>query len=297
NSPTSTTTVSTETTTYITELKWNSTGITVAGGNGAGNNTNQLNAPYAIFVDKNNYVYIADKGNNRIQRWSPGGTNGVIVAGNGVSSNSTLSLKAPPSLYVDSQGGIFVADESNNRVQYFSNGSLVDPDGTIYVTQTSYHRIINWITGTVAAGGNNNGSNMDQLTNPKRIFIDRNYSKMNYGWIDKTLLVQKWEQNALTGTTVAGGNGLGNSTAQLNGPLSVAVSSRGDVIVLDSGNNRIQKWSVQAATGQTIAPGDVTIGNLSNQLNSPRGIALDSDDNLYVADTNNNRVQKFSIIT
>ncbi|CAF2652678.1 unnamed protein product [Rotaria sp. Silwood2] len=56
-------------------------GTTVAGGNGRGSGSNQLNMPWAVYVDKNENVYVADTDNSRVQMWAKGATSGVIVAG------------------------------------------------------------------------------------------------------------------------------------------------------------------------------------------------------------------------
>ncbi|CAF4912568.1 unnamed protein product, partial [Rotaria sp. Silwood1] len=37
--------------------------------------------PRAIFVDRNENIYIADDDNNRIQKWLKGATSGITVAG------------------------------------------------------------------------------------------------------------------------------------------------------------------------------------------------------------------------
>jgi len=54
---------------------------TVAGGNGAGSEANQLSYPSGIFVDKSGNIFISDSGNNRIQKYAPEATSGVTVAG------------------------------------------------------------------------------------------------------------------------------------------------------------------------------------------------------------------------
>ncbi|CAF1296714.1 unnamed protein product, partial [Adineta steineri] len=62
--------------------KWKQLGITIAGGNGKGNQLNQLSYPYAIYVDDDHQtIYIADSGNHRIVKWKYGAQNGQVVAG------------------------------------------------------------------------------------------------------------------------------------------------------------------------------------------------------------------------
>ena len=77
------------------------------------------------------------------------------------------------------------------------------------------------------------------------------------------------------------------SNLEFNSPSGVALDSKDNLYVADTGNNRIQK----------IQPdGNITvIGNFGHGLgefHQPSGIALDSKDNLYVADTENSRIQK-----
>ena len=52
-------------------------------------------------------------------------------------------------------------------------------------------------------------------------------------------------------------------------------------------------FSIDQSTGVTIAGMTGVAGNSSTLLNSPYSVALDSQLNLYVSDTNNHRVQKF----
>ncbi|CAF1440019.1 unnamed protein product [Rotaria magnacalcarata] len=62
--------------------KWKQNGVTVAGGHGQGDATNQLYLPYSLFVDDNQTVVIADCANHRIIQWKNGDTtNGQVVAG------------------------------------------------------------------------------------------------------------------------------------------------------------------------------------------------------------------------
>ena len=60
------------------------------------------------------------------------------------------------------------------------------------------------------------------------------------------------------------------------------------------GNHRIQRWINGASNGSTIV-GNGTAGSNSNQLHSPYGIAFDRFNNLYVADSGNNRILRFNL--
>ncbi|CAF4308957.1 unnamed protein product, partial [Rotaria magnacalcarata] len=53
----------------------------VAGGNGAGNTADKLSSPWGVYVDVNASIYVVDRGNHRVQMWSPGASVGITVAG------------------------------------------------------------------------------------------------------------------------------------------------------------------------------------------------------------------------
>jgi tripartite motif-containing protein 71 len=97
--------------------------------------------------------------------------------------------------------------------------------------------------------------------------------------------------------TVGSGNG------QFDGPAGVAVDSSGNVFVLDNGNHRVQKFRISGTcpTGTTQVVSGVcfvtkwgTQGAGPGQFKWPNGIGLDSSGNVYVADTFNHRIQKFT---
>ncbi|MEB3187172.1 MAG: carboxypeptidase regulatory-like domain-containing protein [bacterium] len=83
----------------------------------------------------------------------------------------------------------------------------------------------------------------------------------------------------------------GRGQNQFENPTDIAVDNRnGDFYVVDSGNNRVIRYSSQGTYlsefgGMGPAPG---------QFNQPTGVTIDADGNVYVSDTQNNRIQKFS---
>ena len=104
--------------------RWNSTGITVAGGtNGTANN--ELNLPYGILVDSSNAIYVADQNNNRVQKFLSGSLTATTIAGQstGTSGTSLADLDKPTGIAFDSTGNIYVADRVNHRIQYWATGA------------------------------------------------------------------------------------------------------------------------------------------------------------------------------
>ena len=109
-----------------------------------------------------------------------------------------------------------------------------------------------------------------------------------------------------TVSTVAGvggtsgfANGSG-SQAKFDGPSGVAVGSDGTIYVADAGNNRIRQiqnqsgtWTVSTLAG-TGSAGFADGAAASAEFNNPQGIAVDSSNNVYVADTGNNRIREIS---
>ncbi|CAF0954024.1 unnamed protein product [Didymodactylos carnosus] len=126
----------------------------VAGSGEQGVEDNELNFPEGIFVDKDGTVYVADKENNRIQKWTKGAMTGVTVAGGLRPGPGLKELRKPTSVVVDQRGNIFVADAGNSRIVLWAENAL---EGTLVV-------------------GNGHGPAPNQLKYPKGIWLD---SQMN----------------------------------------------------------------------------------------------------------------------
>jgi len=102
------------------------------------------------------------------------------------------------------------------------------------------------------------------------------------------------------GTFGFGGDGGPATSAQLYEPSGVAVDVAGNLYIADTANNRVRKVTV-AGVISTVA-GNGTSGfsgdggpATSAQLNLPSGVVVDVADNLYIADTINNRVRKVTV--
>ncbi len=247
---------------------------------------NLLWYPFAAFVQPNqkSNLYVCDRAFAvvikifNMQVISPLPT---IVAGiKGSSGSATNKFYGPDGIAVDSNENLYVVDTVNNRVMLW-------PPNSTY--------------GTVIAGLNVTGNDSFSLHAPFGIFLDENNS---YIYISDTYNYRIQRFSLLggspnNGTTVAGGNGQGSSNKQLNLPYGVYISKKTKAIyIADTANNRVQRWNQGDQSGVTIA-GDPNGNSGSNatMLNGPSGIALNDEETfLYVADTNNNRIQRFQLV-
>jgi len=303
---------------YDQDFKTNSAVVisTVAGGNGIGSNANQLSYPRNIsidasaniyvsnnnkiqkwapganegttiltiptgtyvdfiFVDSNGNVFLLDRMASRIEKWAPGATSGVIVSGGNGSGANANQLSSPSSFFVDTIGNIYVVDGMNNRIQKWAPGTA---------------------TGVTVAGGNGSGSAANQLNNPRAVFVD----KVGNIYVNDTNnnRIQKWVPNSQTGITVLGsvmGAGEYVYLGQNIEGLFVDVTEKIFLMSTEYTNTgqvkHIKKWDPVTKKSEVLA-GNNGSGSAANQLNNPQSFTFDTKGNLYIADTENNRIQK-----
>ncbi|CAF5037238.1 unnamed protein product, partial [Rotaria sp. Silwood1] len=294
--------------------RWEQNGITVAGQNGFGNETNQLSSLWGLFVDDEQTIYVADRGNHRIMEWKRGATKGQVVAGGNGQGNGIHQLSHPFDVIVDKEtDSLIICDVENRRVVRWprrngASGEIIipnidcmaltmDENGSLYVADNGKDEVRRYrrgeSKGTVVAGGNGEGNRLDQLNGPYYVFVDRNQSVyVSDYWNHR---VMKWMKDATQGIVVAGGQGEGNGLTQLSNLFGVVVDQLGTVYVAGEYNHPIMRWPKGATQGSAIVGGNGQ-GGQSNQLYSPTGLSFDRHGNLYVADFHH-RVQKFNIIS
>jgi prepilin-type N-terminal cleavage/methylation domain-containing protein len=154
--------------------------VTTFAGSGVNGNVNgtgtaaQFNYPAGIAVDSAGNVYVADNGNRRIRKISPGGVV-TTLAGSGAAgfadgTGVAALFNGPTGIAVDSAANVYVADRGNHRIRKITPGGVVttiagtgvlgfadglgstaqfynpsdmgiDSTGNIYVADQSNHRI------------------------------------------------------------------------------------------------------------------------------------------------------------
>ncbi|CAF1500283.1 unnamed protein product [Adineta steineri] len=291
--------------------KYQQFGITVAGGNGKGQELNQLSGPWGICIDNDKSIYIADYENHRVVKWKVNSNTGQIIAGGNGKGNQNNQLNCPTNIIFDKENNSFIiSDWVNQRViRYFDqnkinpqiiiskincNGLTIDKNGFIYVSDRANNEVRRWkqgaTKGELVAGGNGQANDLNQFHQPTYIFLDEDYSL--YISDKENHRVMKWKKDAKEGIIVAGGNGEGNSLRQLYYPDGVIVDHLGQIYVADCFNHRVMRWCEGDEEGEVVV-GRNGKGNQSNQLDCPMGLSFDNEENLYVADSFNHRIQKY----
>ena len=111
--------------------------------------------------------------------------------------------------------------------------------------------------------------------------------------------VQKWPRNGSNATTVAGISGsVGNSTSTttFNYSYGIYVDTFAYLYVVDRENHRILRFPPGAASGTNgiVVAGTATAGSGPSDLSYPFSIFVDEARSIYVADTGNHRIQKWT---
>ncbi|CAF4364998.1 unnamed protein product, partial [Adineta steineri] len=173
--------------------KWKQNAITVAGGNGKGQELNQLNLPAGIFIDIKKNIFIADNDNNRIVEWKYNAKEGQTIESINKQGNTMNQLDRPTDVIVDQQNqSIIIADHNNRRVIRWSNrkqqtliqnihcyGLAMDKHGSLYVSNWKKDEVRRWKMGEynndgiIVAGGNRQGNELTQLNYPNFLFVDK----------------------------------------------------------------------------------------------------------------------------
>ncbi|OYV74139.1 MAG: hypothetical protein B7Z74_02775, partial [Deltaproteobacteria bacterium 21-66-5] len=273
-------------------------GIAGYGGDGGAATAAELNLPSGITVDSSGDVFIADDGNHRVREINH--ATGVIttVAGDGTGGYSgdggpatAAKLDYPNDVAVDAARDLFIADRGNNRIREVNHATGV-------ITTIAGD-------GTYGFAGDGGAATAAELAAPARIAVDA----AGDVFIADTSNNRIREINHVTGiiTTVAGdgaygfsGDGALATSAELAGPVGIAVNADGDLFIGDNANQRVREVSFATGLITTLAgngaasfAGDGGPAALS-ELNYPTGVTLDPAGNLLIADSNNDRIREIT---
>ncbi|MEG9438136.1 Ig-like domain repeat protein [Edaphobacter sp. HDX4] len=251
--------------------------------------------PVRPAIDAAGNIYVPDLFGNRVRKID---TSGKITtfAGNGTAGYSgdnghatTAQIDTPEAVAVDAAGNVYISDFGNQRIR------KVDTNGMI----TTFAG-----TGTAGFSGDGGLATAAMLKSPFGLAVDASgnvyFADNGNQRVRKIGTDGKITTVAGTGTTAYNNDGIAATSANIWGPVAIALDASGNLYIGDNGNHRIRK--VFASTGyiKTVV-GDGTTGSgsagdngsaLDAQVGSITDIKFDASGNMYVSDSTLQRVRK-----
>ncbi len=221
-----------------------------------------------------------------------GGVSFIGDGGKAIFANLSLGFffSFGSGIALDGKGNIFIADANNNRVRQ------IDINTGIITTVAG--------NGGVGFSGDGGLATSAKLNLPIGVALD---SAGNLFIVERNnSLVRRVDAVTKIITTVAGGgqppDSLGDGAlatdAALSEPTAIAIDTVGNLYISDSSNNRVRKVEASTSIIRTVAgngkegfSGDGELATLA-KFSLPRGLAIDSQSNLYIADLGNSRIRR-----
>lgn len=289
--------------------KVNTSGIlTVVAGNGYPGNAGdggpapqaELNGPSAIAVDSSGDIYIADTQNCIVRKITAStGVINTFAGGSGCGNGgdggpaTEAALGWPTGVALDTLGNLYIADTQNDTIR-----KVTASTGTIST-----------IAGTGAQGfaGDGGAATSAELYLPSSVAVDASGNiyiadRKNYRIRKVTAGTGVIHTIAGNGTNGYSGNGVAGIGAEITDVYGIGSDPNGNLFLADSDSCVVRE--VSAATGvittvvgtpnQCGFAGDGALGTAA-KLQAPAGVAVDSSDNMYIADTSNFRIRKAAL--
>jgi sugar lactone lactonase YvrE len=258
----------------------------LAGGYGSADGTGsaaRFYGPGGLALDSAGNVYVADTGNTTIRKVTPAGVVTTLAGlagspGSADGAGSAARFISPPGVAVDSAGKVYVVAKYQNTIR------KVTPAGVV----TTLAGLLEFDDCGVLVG-----------TGPSGVAVDRAGNVYVADFYNNTIRKVTPAGVVTTLAGLAGSFGSADGTgrfARFYLPSGMAVDSAGNVYVADFLNFTIRKVTPAGAV--------TTLGGLAGRFGNadgtgsaarfldPRGVAVDSAGNVYVADTANNTIRK-----
>jgi len=252
--------------------------------------------PRGIAFDAAGNLIIADGGNHRVRRLTPGGVISTLAGdgfqgftGDGGPANMAR-LNVPNDVAADAAGNVYIFDGLNVRVRRIS------PAGVMSTVAG---------TGVSGFGGDGGPATAARLGLTPFLNSVTTDSAGNLYVADtgnhriRRVITASGVIVSIVGAGTAGFSGDGGqaATAQLFFPSGISFDAGGNLFIADAGNQRIRRVASAGLTSTVAGNGvraDAGDGGpaLSASMSIPNDVALDAAGNIYIADSFNHRVRR-----
>jgi sugar lactone lactonase YvrE len=255
--------------------------------------------PSAIVFDATGNLYFAETGNHVIRKLDLTG-NITTIAGTGTQGffgdtgpATSAELDSPQGLALDNKNNLYIADTHNHRIRKLNLTS----------------GIITTIAGTTPGfSGDNALATAAQLDLPTALALDAAgnlYLADTGNHRIRKIVATTGIITAIAGTGTQGFSGdTGPAiSATIDSPTGLALDAANNLYLADTHNHRIRKITATtgiittiAGTGASGFSGDTTAA-ANSTLALPHGLTIDTQGNLYLADTQNHRIRRIEATT
>ncbi len=269
----------------------------------------ELNHPTQVFERSNGKLVIVCWHNHKLREWDPATGKVLVLMGRGpgcsgdgqnITSPTALLNQAPHAVEADDHS-IYINDQRNQCIR------KIDPSGVVSTVVSAPQCNTN-PGGYEGDNGPPSAAKLSQPTGPNPnppgggLALDTQQRLYIADTLNHRIRRADFVANVIvtvvgTGEEGYGGDGGDPLQAKLNTPLDIAFGPDGRLYIADMYNNRIRAVDFTANVITTVA-GNGTAGfsgdrfpAVDAKLNRPYGIGFDSDGNLYIADTYNQRIR------
>jgi sugar lactone lactonase YvrE len=246
-----------------------------------------------------------------LTRWIAVGWFALLLAACGGGDGG--SAAAPPSLalFAGDASSLGSLDGTGSAARFNgASGVATDSAGNVFVADTGNHTIrkitsagvVSTLAGTAGSSGSTDAAGAAARFNSPRGVATDNAGNV-YVADSGNNTIRKITPTGVV-STLAGTAGSSGSTdasgaaARFNTPRGIASDAAGTLYVADSGNNTIRKITpagvVTTLAGTAGSSGSTDASGAAARFNGPMGVAIDSANNVYVADTNNHTIRKIT---
>ncbi|MBX7218565.1 MAG: IPT/TIG domain-containing protein [Blastocatellia bacterium] len=263
-----------------------------------GENSALLRQPVDLALDPAGNLWIADLSTSSLLRLELVNQNLIRIAGNGTfgfggdgGSATAGVLNQPTGVGVDGSGNIFVADQFNHRIRRIAVNS----------------QTISTFAGTIRFLGDSGPAINSEVANPFSVLTDQNGNTFfgDYSNLRVRRISSGGEISTVVGNGNFGvsGNGGEATSAPFTIPYGLAFDKDGNLLIGEAQTNRIRLVNKSTGVLSTIA-GTGAIGALGDdgpatqaRLNFPTAVTVDSNGNIFICDTANDRVRRIDATT